>query len=167
LSYNLTGSIILTSSCNSRRSCLINWHTYITISITLSPPSLALSLKILFISRSSIRGIVSSYLIYCYPSLIPPSIASIYYAALVSLILSISVVMPSCSCYIEKGLVCVVIAALSSHQPFSCAECIKANICSSYNIYSISAAKCIHLSTLLSYLVLYLSCYRVLNLIHY
>ena len=115
LSYDLTGSIVLTSSYSSRKSYLINWHTYITIFITLSPPPLALSLKILPISRSSIRGIVSSCLIYCHPSLMPPSVASVYYAILVALILSISEVMPSYSHYIKKGLVYIIIMAPSSH----------------------------------------------------
>ena len=113
-SYDLTGSIMLTSSCSSHRSYLSNWHTYITRSIILSLPSLTLSLKILPIPRLSIRGIVFFYLIYYYPSLMPPSIASIYYTALVALILSIGEVMPSCSYYVEKGLVCVIIAAPSS-----------------------------------------------------
>ena len=111
LSYNSTSSIILTSSCKSRLS---NWYTYITRSVTLSPPSLALSLKILPISRLSIKGIVSSYLICCHPSLMPPSIASIYHAILVTLILSINKVMPSYFYYIKKGLIYIIIAAPSS-----------------------------------------------------
>ena len=110
-SHNLTGSIISTSSYKSRLS---NWHTYITRSVTLSPPSLALSLKILPISRLSTRGIVSSYLICCYPSLMPPFITSVYYAILVALILSISKIMPSCSYYVKKGLVYIAITAPSS-----------------------------------------------------
>ena len=113
-SHDLTSSIMSTSSYSSCISCLSNWHTSITRSITLSPPSLALSLKILLISRLSIRGIVSFYLIYCYPSLMPPSIASVCHTMLVALILSISEVMPSCSYCIKKGLVYIIIAALSS-----------------------------------------------------
>ena len=112
LFYNLTGSIILTGS---HKSCLSNQSIYITKSITLSPPSLTLSLKILPISRLSIRGTVSFYLIYCYPSLMPPSIASIYCTILITLILSISKVMLSCFYYIKKGLVYITIIALSSH----------------------------------------------------
>ena len=85
------------------------------MSVTLSPPSLALSSKILPISRLSIRGIVSSNLI-CYSlSLMPPSLASIYYAALIAFIFSIGEIMPFCSYYVKKGLVCVIIAALSSY----------------------------------------------------
>ena len=163
LSHNLTGSIILTSSCSSRRSCLSNWHTSITRSITLSPPSLSLTLKILPVSRLSIRGIVPSYLIYYYPSLIPPSVASMRYTALIIFILSISEVILSCSCYIKKGLVCITIVALSGRQPLSYAKYTKANMHLSYNICSISATKCIHYPTLLNCLVPYLSCYRVLD----
>ena len=103
-----------TSSYSSRRSHLTNWHTSITVSVTLSPPSLALSLKILPISKLSTRGTVSSYLIYCHPSLIPPSVASARHTILITLILSISKVMPSYSCYIKKGLVYIIIVALSS-----------------------------------------------------
>ena len=114
LSHDLTGSIILTSSYSSHTSCLNNWHTYITKSITLSPPSLALSLKILPISRLSTKSIVSSNSIYYHFSLIPPSIASIYCATLVALIFFIGKVMPSCSCYIKKGLIYVAITAPSS-----------------------------------------------------
>ncbi len=72
LSYDLTSSIVLTSSCSSRRSYLSNWHTCNTRSVTLFPPSLALSSKILPISRLSTRGTVSSSLICCLPLLIPP-----------------------------------------------------------------------------------------------
>ena len=106
-----------------------------------------------------------SYLIYYYSSLMPPSIASIHYAILVTLILSINKVMPLYSHYIKKGLVCVTIIVLSSRQPSSYAEYIKANIRFSYNICSISATKYIYLSILYSCLVPYLSYYRVLDLI--
>ena len=156
---------MLTSSCSSYRSCLSNWHTYITKSITLSSPSLSLSLKILPISRLSIRGTVFSYLICCHPSLMPPSIASIYCVTLITLILFISKVMPSCSCYVKKGLIYITIAALSSRQPLSYAEYTKLNIRLSYNVRSISDAKYIYYFTLLNRLVLCLSCYKVLNLI--
>ena len=164
-SHDLTGFIVLTSSYSSCRSCLTNWYISIIVAVILFPPSLALSLKILSIFRLSIRGIVSFYLICCHPSLMPPSIASIYHATLVALILSINKVMPSCSYYIKKGLVYITIIALSSYQPLSYTKYIKLNICLSYNIYSISNIKYIYYSTLLNYLVLYLSYYRVLDLI--
>ena len=114
-SYNSTGSIILTSSCSPYRSYLSNWHTSITRSIILSPPSLSLTLKILLASRLSIRGTVSFYLICCHPPLMPPSVASIYYTILITLILSISKIMPSYFYYIKKGLIYIIITALSGH----------------------------------------------------
>ena len=137
------------------------------MSIILSPSSLFLTLKILLASRSSIKGIVSSYLIYYYPSLIPPSIASVCYTVLIALIFSISKVIPSCSHYIKKGLVYIAIASPSGRQPSSCTKYTKVNMRSSYNIYSVSAAKYIYYPTFLSRLVPCLSCYRVLDLIYY
>ena len=166
-SYDFTGSIVLISSCSFCRSCLSNWYTSITVSVILSAPSLALSLKIFPISRLFTKGIVFSNLIYYYPSLIPPSIASIHYAILITLILSISKVMPSCSCCIKKGLMYIIIIALSSRQPLSYTKYIKANIYSFYNICSVFNAKYIYYLTLPNYLVLYLSCYRVLDSIRY
>ena len=129
---------------SSRKSYFSNWYTYITRPITLSPPFLALSLKILPISRLSTRGIVFFNPIYYYPFLIPLSLASMYYAVIITLILSISNIMPSCSYYIKKGLVYIMIIALFSHQPLSYTKCIKANIYLSYNIYSISNTKYIY-----------------------
>ena len=81
-------------------------------SITLFPLSPSSTLKTSYISKSSTKGIVSSNSICCYPFLIPPSIASMCCTALVTLILSISKVIPSYSCYIKKGLVYIIIAAL-------------------------------------------------------
>ena len=156
-----------TSSCGSYRSRLSNWHTYSTKSITLSPPSLSLTLKILPLSKLSIRGIMSSYLIYYYPSLIPLFIASIYYTVLITLILFISEVMPSCSYCVKKGLVYIVIMSLSGCQPLSYTKYIKVNIYLFCNICSISATKYIYYPTLLNCLVLYLSYYRVLDLIRH
>ena len=60
---------------------------------------------------------------------------------IVALILSLGVIIPIYSYYTEKKLVCVIIAALSSRQPFSCSKCIKLNIYSSCNIKSVSNAK--------------------------
>ena len=99
----------------------------------------------------------------------PPtrSSASRHYNKLITLILSISKVMPSCSYYIKKGLVYIIITAPSSRQPLSYTKCIKVNICLSYNIYSISNTKYIYYPTLFSHFIPYLSYYRVLNLIHY
>ena len=114
-SHDLTGSIVSISSYSSRRSRLSNWHTSITRSVILSPPSLSLTLKISSFSRLSIRGIISSYLICCRPSLMPPSIASACYTTLITFILSISKVMPSYSHYVKKRLVYIIITSLFSH----------------------------------------------------
>ena len=97
----------------------------------------------------------------------PPSVASVRHSAFIAFILSINKVMPSCSHCVKKGLVYITIMALSSCQPLSYAKCIKANIYLSYNVYSVSAIKYIYYPTLFSYLVPYLSCYRVLSLIYY
>ena len=67
------------------------------------------------IPKSSTKGTVSFYLIYYYPSLIPPSIASIYYAILITFILFISKVMPSYSYCIKKGLIYITIIVLFSY----------------------------------------------------
>ena len=96
----------------------------------------------------------------------PSFITTIHYTVLVALILSISEVMPSCSYYIKKGLVYIIIIAPSGRQSLFYAECIKVNMYLSYNVYSISNAKYMHYLILFNYLVVYLSCYRVLDLIH-
>jgi hypothetical protein len=62
------------------------------------------------------------------------SFAFKYCTYTVSLILLLSEIMPSCSCYIKKGLVYIVIMALFSCQPSSCSKCTKLNIYSSCNI---------------------------------
>ena len=108
---------------------------------------------------------MSFNLIYYYFSLMPPSIASIYCTALVTLILSISEVMPSCSYYIKKGLVYIAIVALSSHQSSSYTKYTKANIYLSCNVYSVSNTKYIYCPILFSHLVPCLSYYKVLDLI--
>ena len=68
-----------------------------------------------------------------------------YRFKLVAVIFLLNKIIPTCSYYTEKGLVCITIIALSSCQPFFYAKCIKLNICFSYNIYSVSNAKCIFL----------------------
>ena len=85
----------------------------------------------------------------------PPirSSASGRYNKLITLIISISKVMPSYSCYIKKGLVYIIIAAFFGRQPSSYAECTKVNMCSSCNIYSVFNAKYVCLLTLYSCLV--------------
>jgi hypothetical protein len=64
---------------------------------------------------------------------------------LISLIFLFSEIMPSYSYYAKKGLVYIIIAALSNQQPSSCSKCTKSNIYLSYNICSISNAKYIYL----------------------
>jgi hypothetical protein len=70
-----------------------------------------------------------------------------HYSKLVVVILLLSEIMPAYSYYTKKGLVYIIITALSSCQPFSCSKYIKLNIHLSYNIYSVSNAKYIYLIT--------------------
>jgi homoaconitase/3-isopropylmalate dehydratase large subunit len=72
-----------------------------------------------------------------------------HYSKLVAVILSFSEIMPTYFCYIEKGLIYIIITALFSWQPSSCSKCTKLNIYSSYNVYSISNTKCIYLAAYL------------------
>ena len=61
-------------------------------------------------------------------------LASAHCSYLVSLVLSVSKIMPLYSYCAEKKLVYIIIAALFSYQPFSCFKYTKLNIHSSYNI---------------------------------
>jgi hypothetical protein len=72
-----------------------------------------------------------------------------YHSKLVAVIFLFSEIMPSCSHYIEKGLVYITITALFSRQPSSCSVCTKLNIYLSYNIHFISDAECIYLTAYL------------------
>jgi hypothetical protein len=65
---------------------------------------------------------------------------------LVVVILLLNKIMPSCSCYTEKGLVYITITALFSHQPSSYSKYTKSNIYLSCNIYSISNTEYIYLT---------------------
>ena len=67
-----------------------------------------------------IRSSVSKYAAYC--------------SKLVAVILSLSEIIPSYSCCMEKGLVYIIIAAPSSYQPSLYTEYIKLNIYALYNI---------------------------------
>ena len=60
---------------------------------------------------------------------------------IVTLILLLSVIMPMCSYYTKKKLVCVIIMALFSYQPSSYSKYIKLNIYSSYNVKLVSNTK--------------------------
>ena len=62
------------------------------------------------------------------------SLVSKYYTYIVTLILLLSAIIPIYSCYTEKKLVYVIIAALSGCQPSSYFKYIKLNMCSSCNI---------------------------------
>ena len=65
-----------------------------------------------------------------------------YYFKLVAVILLLNKIMPTCSNCIEKGLVYIIIIALSSRQPSFYTEYTKLNIYLSYNVRLILNAKC-------------------------
>ena len=70
---------------------------------------------------------------------------------LVAIILLLGKIMPTYSCYAEKGLVYIAIIALFSRQPSFYTKCTKLNIYLFCNIYLVSNAKYIffaHLYTL-------------------
>ena len=62
------------------------------------------------------------------------SLASKRHAYTVAVILLLGEIMPSYSYYNKKKLVCVIIIAFFSYQPFSYSKCTKSNIYSSCNI---------------------------------
>ena len=135
--------------------------------VILSPSLLSLSLKISYISKSSIRGVVLSYLIQFLLLLIPPirSTASRHHNRLILLILSISKVILSYFYYIKKGLLYIVIASPSSCQPLSYAKYTTINIHLFYNVYLVFNTKYKRLITYFNYYMPYLICLRVLYLI--
>ena len=93
------------------------------------------------------------------------SLVSKRYAYVIAVILSLSKIMPTYSCCVLKGLVCIIIIAPLGHQPFSYTKCTKSNIYLSCNIKSVSNAKCVYFiySYILQSLQLpYLICLRVL-----
>ena len=74
-----------------------------------------------------------------------------YYFKLVAVILLLSEIIPTYSCYMSKGLVYITIIALLSRQPSSYTKYIKLNMRSSCDIRLVFNAKCIfliHLYTL-------------------
>ena len=71
-----------------------------------------------------------------------------YYFKLMAVILSLGKIMPTYSCYTEKGLVYIVIIALSSRQPSLCAEYTKLNIYLSCNVHLVSNAEYMFLARL-------------------
>ena len=62
-------------------------------------------------------------------------------AYIVAVILLLSEIMPSYSCYKEKKLVCITIIASFSRQPSSCVKCTKSNIYLSCDVKSVSNAE--------------------------
>ena len=60
---------------------------------------------------------------------------------IVAVILLLSKIMPTYSCYVLKGLVCIAIIAPLSRQLFSYIKYTKLNIRSSYDIRLVSNAK--------------------------
>ena len=73
---------------------------------------------------------------------------SLYHSKLVAVIFLLGKIMPIYSYCAKKKLVCVIIVALSSHQPFFYSKCTKLNICSSCNIQLVSDAKYIFFTIL-------------------
>ena len=73
------------------------------------------------------------------------SLASKRRACVVAVILLLSKIMPTYSCCVLKGLVCIIIIAPLGRQPFSCTKYIKLNMRLSCNIKLVSNAKCMFL----------------------
>jgi hypothetical protein len=57
-----------------------------------------------------------------------------YHSKLVAVIFLFSEIMPSYSCYKEKGLIYIVIVASFNYQPSSYSKCTVLNIYLSYNV---------------------------------
>ena len=83
----------------------------------------------------------------------PPIRSSVFKrrAKLVSTIILLGEIMPSCSRYIKRRLLYIIITALSSHQPSSYTKCTWANMQASYNIYLVFNAKYIFLVRLVNF----------------
>ena len=99
-------------------------------------------------------------------SLMPPirSLAFKHYACVVAIILLLSEIMPTYSCCVLKGLVCIVIIAPLGRQPSFYAKYTKLNIRLSCDVKLVSNTKCvclIHSYILRSLQLLYLICLRV------
>ena len=68
-----------------------------------------------------------------------------YYTLFISSITLNGEIMSPCSCYIKKGLVCIVIIDPFNYQPSSYSKYTKLNTWVLYNIRSVSLNKCIFL----------------------
>ena len=69
-----------------------------------------------------------------------------YHTLLISSIAFNGEIMNPYSYCMKKGLVCIIIADPSSHQPFFCSKCTKLNTYVLYNVHSVSFNKCISLT---------------------
>ena len=67
------------------------------------------------------------------------------YFKLVAVILLLGEIIPTYSCYTEKGLVYITIIALLGRQPSFYTKCTKSNIYSSCNIKLVFNTKCMSL----------------------
>jgi hypothetical protein len=116
MSYGSTSSIPLTSLSRSCYNSFVTNTTSISKSVTLTLFSLALSLKILSISKSLIRGVLCPNLIYLPLFLMPfiRSLVSKCYVHVITLILLFIEIMPTYSRYTVKELIYIIIIA-----PFS------------------------------------------------
>ena len=74
------------------------------------------------------------------------SLASKRHTYIIKVILLLSEIIPSYSCYKEKKLVYIIIVALFSRQPSFYFKYTKLNIYLSCNIRSVSDTKCIFIS---------------------
>ena len=69
------------------------------------------------------------------------SLVSKRHAYIVAIILLLSEIIPTCSRYVLKGLVYIIIIAPLSYQPSFYIKCTKSNIRLFYDIRSVSNAK--------------------------
>ena len=93
------------------------------------------------------------------------SLASKYRTYIVAVILLLSKIMPTYSCYVLKGLVYIIIIAPLGYQPSFYTKCTKLNICLFYNVRLVFNTKymfLIHFYILRSLQLFYLICLRVL-----
>ena len=126
-------------------SSLSNYNTNNTRFVILAPFSLALFLKVQSTLKFVIRGILLSKLFWWLIFLIL-FIRSLVFkrrAYIVAMILLFNKIMPTCFCYMLKGLVYIIIIASLSRQPSSYIKYTKLNMRLSCNIRSVSNTECI------------------------
>ena len=128
-------------------SSLSNRNTNNTKSVILVSSFLASSLKIYFILKSLIRGVLLPDLIWWPISLIPPirsSMSECWALFTTSISFNGEIISP-CSYYAKKGLVCIIIIFSTSRQPSFYFKCIKADTRSLYNMRAVPLNKYIFL----------------------